>query len=363
MANDKVDPRVAKAQALTQKVNQQYGHLAGMTGDNGYSLQAVPSGSLMYDFQSMIGGHPIGQFVEVFGAPSIGKTTIMGSGALRGAQSMGMLTGVIALEPNVDENWLIEHGVNLDYNIIARPDNGEEAFGILHDWVYSGDVGYILFDSIGALSSNKANESDKSQAYGESALITWGVKRVMMRAWKNDVGVMFVNQQRDDTKARIAGLVESGGGWGMKHCMTIRTHIKPGKDRYTVKMSDGMQMTDVAIGGQVVCNFKKHKAGEAMGKSARFDFYHKHADGYPFGVDVTTDVINTGKVSGVIEQAGAYYKHRTFPGGKIKSKEGVGEYLRENSEALAEIRKDVMDVMVQRSKTAVKTKPDLVAVS
>ena len=359
MTNTKPDPRIAKAQALAAKANEDYGHLAGWTGHNQIKLRAVPSGSLMYDFQSGIGGHPMGQFVEVFGAPEIGKTTIMGGGALRNAQGMGMLTGVIALEPNIDEDWMIEHGVNLDYNVIARPDNGEEAFGLLHDWVYSGAVDYILFDSIGALSSAKANDSDKAQAFGESALITWGVKRVLARAWKNDVGVMFINQQRDDTKSRISGLVDSPGGHGFKHCMTVRTHIKPGKDRYTVKMDDGGdKKIDVMIGRQYVCNFKKHKAAESSGKGARFDFYFKHVEGYPFGFDVAADVINTAKVAGVFEGSG-WLKHRTFPGGKLNGKAAVAEFLANKPEALVEIRNDVMAEMLKRKRHAEKTKPQL----
>lgn len=354
----KVDPRIAKAQELAAKANSDYGHLTGMTGHNGYNLRSVPSGSLMYDFQSMIGGHPMGQFCEQFGAPEIGKTTIMGGGVLRNAQAMGMLTGIIALEPNIDENWMMEQGINLDYNIIVRPDNGEEAFGLLHDWIYSGAVNYILFDSIGALSSAKEQESDKSQAYGTSSLITWGVRRVLARAWKNDVGVMFINQQRDDTKSKIAGLVDSPGGHAFKHAMSVRTHVKPGKDRYTVKMSDGEVMKDVMIGRQIVCTFKKNKVAEASGKGARFDFYSKHAEGYPFGIDVAADIINTAKVAGVFEGSG-WLKHRTFPKGKLNGKAAVAEFLADHPDAMMEIRKDVMDEMVRRRTRAIKTKPDL----
>lgn len=362
MSDDKPDPRIAKARAIAAKANQDYGHLTGMTGNNGYVLNAVPSGSLMYDLQTGIGGHPIGQFVECFGAPEIGKTTMMGGGALRNAQAMGMLTGIIALEPNVDENWMMEQGINLDHNIIVRPDNGEEAFGLLHDWIYSGDVQYILFDSIGALSSAKANDSDKAQAFGDSALITWGVKRVLVRAWKNDVGVMFINQQRDVKNAKVAGLVDSGGGWGFKHCMTIRTHVKPGKDRWYTNTHDGEETKKQMVGQQVVCTFKKNKASGGSDKAARFDFYSKHVEGFPFGVDVAADVISAAKVSGVFEGTG-WLKHRTFPKGKLNGKAAVAEFLAENPEALVEIRKDVMDVMVTRRAHAVKIKPELEVVN
>lgn len=358
----KPDPRISKAQALTQATVQKYGHLSAVTGETGYKINTISTGSLLWDYMTGIGGHPMGNYFEVFGANTIGKTTIVGAGALCSAQAQGMLTGTIAVEPDVDEMWLAKHGVNPDYNVIARPDNGEEAFELLHDWIASGAVDFILFDSIGAISSQKEQDSDKPQAYGNSALISWGIKRDVVQAWKKNIGVMFLNQVRDDTKAKIAGLVDSPGGHTFKHTMRMRTHIKPGKGRYTVKMSDGHENKDVLVGRQLVVSFKKNKAAQALGRSARFDFYHIESDKYPFGFDVTTDVLAAAKVSGVFEGSG-WIKHRTFPGGKINGKEKLGEFIADHPEVLPIIRDDVIKVMLETAaKKKKEPKPTLKAV-
>lgn len=349
------DRRAELAQQLKTQAVQKYGHQFAVTGRNDYKQGIVSTGSLLWDYMTGIGGHKLGAASEVFGAPEIGKTTIAGFSALRNAQAQGMVTGLIAVEPNVDEKWMIKHGVNPEYNVLARPDNGEEAFGILYDWVYGGDVGFIVFDSIGAVNSNKAIESDKPQAYGNSALISWGVPRIIARAWKNHTGLLFINQQRDDTKSKIAGLVESPGGWAFKHAMTTRTHLKPGKDRYTTKM--GSPSEDVLIGRQIIATFKKNKAAESLGKSARFDFYHVETDDNPFGFDVAADIISAAKVSGVFEGAG-WLKWHGFPKGKLNGKAAVADWIAENPERLEDIRQEVLGKMrEQEAKLVAKKNP------
>lgn len=348
---EKKDARLERAQQTQMKTQQAYGLQSASTGRGSRkAIETISTGSLLWDYMSGIGGHGLGIFEESFGAPSIGKTTVVAGGALRSAHAQGMVTGIIAVEPDVDEDWMEQQGVNPDYNVVARPDNGDEAFGMLHDWIYDKAVDYIVFDSIGAVSSAKEQDSDKAQAFGNSALISWGVKRVAARAWKNGIGVLFINQQRDDTRSKIAGLVESGGGWAFKHAMKIRTHIKPGKDRYTVKMDvgDGPK-ADVMVGRQLVVTFKKNKAAQALGRSARFDFYHIETDDYPFGIDVAADVISAGKVSGVIEGTG-WYKHPMFPKGKLQGKNAVAEFFAENPEKVWDIREEVLAKMREDQK-------------
>lgn len=341
----KVDPRVARAQKEKSELEKKYGVYAGATGRSTHKQGAVPTGSLAWDYASGVGGWLFGESAEVFGSPSIGKTTIAIFNYLRNAQSMGMLTGVIATEPNVKEDWMEKHGINLDHNLIARPDNGEEAFGILHDWVYNKGVDAIAFDSIGGISSAKEQDADKPQAFGNAALIAWGVKRVVARAWKHEIPILYVNQQRDDNKSRIAGLVESPGGWAFKHAMTTRVHLKPGKDQYKIKMDDGEEKKDVTVGRQVIANYKKNKGAEANGRSARFDFFHIDTDGdYPFGFDVAKDVFTAAKMAGIFG-SGTWLEHPIFPNGKINGKEKAKEFIGEHPEVVPEIREEVLAVM------------------
>jgi hypothetical protein len=106
---------------------------------------------------------------------------------------------------------------------------------------------------------------------------------------------------------------------------------------------------DKMVGRQVIASFKKAKTHNALGSSARFDFYHVDTDGeYPFGVDVAKDVIATAKIAKVFEASGAWLKHKTFPGGKLNGQKAVGEFLANKPEALQQIRSEVLDVMNQR---------------
>lgn len=344
----KIDPRMERARKAAEKINKDYGEKAGSAGKTDYAQGVISTGSLAWDFASGSGGHLIGECIEVFGPPSIGKTTIAGFSAIRSAQAQGILTGIIAVEPNVKEDWMEKHGINIDHNVIARPDTGEEAFAIIKDWVYNKTVDFIIFDSIGAISSEKEQDSEKPQAFGNAAIIAWGVKAIVARAWKNNIGIMFINQQRDDNKARIAGLVDSPGGWAFKHAMTTRIHLKPGKDKYKIKISDGVENKDVTVGQQIIAIYKKNKGSESNGRSARFDFYYVDVEGLPFGFDVGQDVFTAARMAGVFKPSGAWLEHDVFPNGKIQGKEKAQQYIAEHPEVIPQIRQEVLAIMHQK---------------
>lgn len=339
-----VDPRIALALEQASRINQRHGQKTAFVGNNPYATKSIPSPSLLFDYMSGIGGLPDNAPVEVFGAPSIGKTSIWGYGAIRNAQAMGKLTGIIALEPTYDDNWVIKNGINPDYNVVAYPDNLDEAFEIYHDWIYGNIIDYILFDSlVGATTEADMGEGAKARPGGQAKTITWNLQRTVMRQAKNGIGSMFINQQRDDTKARIPGMVESPGGWALKHLALMRIHVKPGKERYMMKI-DGQ---DKMVGREVVALLKKAKAHNALGSSARFDFYHVDTHGeYPFGVDVAKDIINAGMIAKVIETKGAWYYHDDFPNGKLNGKKAVSQFLADKPEAVQQIRTQVLDAMV-----------------
>lgn len=340
-----VDRRTKQAVSLTEKFNKKFGDKAAVTGKGAFPpMEVIPTPSLFLDHALGTGGWPLGVSIEVFGVNHLGKTGLFGYGAISAAQKAGHLTAIIATEPDFDEKWAIKCGIDPDMNLVLRPDNGEEAFGMLQDLVLDGTVKFILFDSIGALSANKELDSDKPQAFGNSSLITWGVKRVAMRAYKNGISIMYLNQVRDDTKSHMTGLVESPGGHALKHVCAIRIHIKPGKDRYSVKVNNGSTQEDKMVGREIVASFKKNKAGDSSTASARFDWYFKDSELSPFGVDYVKDIINAAKVTGVFKGSG-WLKYENFPDGKLNGKAAVAKFLEENPKIIEQIRKDVLSKM------------------
>lgn len=343
--------RETQIRALEQardKAREKYGEKAVALGNEKYTHNVVPSPSLMLDYKLGTGGFPYGHAVEVFGDNGLGKTSAIGYGTLANVQRQGNLPAIIAAEPIFDEAWAMQHGVDPELCLIKRPDNAEEAFEMLHDLVYGNLIDYILFDSIGALAArSETAEGGKKKAYGISGTVTSGLNATMPRLWKNNIGLMLINQQRQDTSAQANMIMyESPGGEALKHHCAQRIHLKPGKNRYTVKMGSGDDAENVLVGRELVCTFKKNKLAMNT-KGARFDFFHIATDEYgPVGVDRIDDIIRTGKVTGVMKETSkGWPEHHTFPKGKLHGPAAVAKFLSEQPEAEVIIREEVLAKM------------------
>jgi recombination protein RecA len=350
------DDRKKRAEKLAAEGIEKYGQFAAITGSTRVKTTFYSSGSPTLDYMLGTGGFPSNGFVEVFGPPEIGKSTIFISGVLASVQRAGGITAIIATEPNVDEDWLARHGVNPDYNVVYRPDTGEDAFEILKDLVFNRRVDYFGFDSIAGISSAKAQDSDKPQAFGNAALIANGINNVRSAAYKNNVGGIFINQIRDLKNPKGLPMVKPPGGWAVKHAAGIRLQIKPGKNKTVIKVpsSDnkgGGATEDLIIGKEIRVVIDKDNYAEQLGSQAVFWFYHIEAPDYPFGIDYFTDLFNIAKVTGVITGAG-WLNHEVFPDGKIQGAPAAKKYLEDNPKAAEQIQKEVTAIMHKREDQA-----------
>lgn len=346
--------KAAQLKELKQEadgLNRDYGHLTGSLGSSEYKLNVIPTGIMALDYELGIGGWPIGSPVEIFGPPDIGKSSVIGFSAIKSAQQQGMTAGIIALEPNFDEAWAIKNGVDPDLVVIARPDNGEDAFSILHRWVNRPVVpDFILFDSIGAVLRESETQADgKMAAGGQAGLITWGVKRVLAPCWKNNKTVMFLNQIRDVMNSRFPA-VESPGGHALKHSCDIRVQLKPGKDKYVKHRGTKEDGYDELVGQKLIAVIKRNKRSEGSNRKASFDFYQKETEDHPVGIDVAADVIATGTKTGVIQKNGGWLSHPSFPGDKhhLNGPAKVRDFLDMHPQVVEEIRQEVLTKMLER---------------
>lgn len=343
---------VARKDALN-KYGTEYVRLDNHT----FSLDVVPSPSLMLDYKLGIGGFPYGAGVEVYGANRLGKSSAVLYPTLANVQKQGKLPCLIAMEPRLvtdaDKRWALKIGLDPDGLHILYPDTVEDLFLMLRDLVFGNMVDYIGIDSLGgAGTASSAKEDGKKKAYGISGETTDGLNAIMPRLYKNNQGLMIINQQRHDTSGMARPgmkLYESPGGEALKHHMRIRINLKPGANRYTTKIEG----ETVLVGRELIAHMKKNNMSEASEKKASFDFFHIETDQYGFGVDTTQDVINVGKITGVLK-GGTWIEHETFPNGKLNGKAKVGEFLRENPNAYQIIRQQVLEVMMQNELKAAK---------
>lgn len=343
---------------VAQKYVQRYGQQAAASGRFNPPKDVIPTGILALDYALGVGGWPKGHISTVFGPRDIGKSSVIGLNAIKSIQAQGQKAAIVAVEPGFDPYWAERHGVDLDGLLILWPDDGQEAFDMLYDTVLDDEFGLTVFDSIGKVQRpSEAGEKGKAGQGGASALISWGVSRILTPVWKRQKTVLFLNQVRDDMGARFP-LLRQPGGHALEHCSSVIVQLKPGKDKYTIK-EDG---EDILIGRELVAVINRNKTDEGTGKRAKFDFFQKETDAYPFGIDVAADVINTGKRTGVIKGS-TWLSHDAFPDGKLNGKPAVAKFIAERPEVVSVIRAEIVQVMEERKAQATPTKPDLEVVN
>ena len=345
--------RRGELDALAADLTRSFGKDTAVRGGLQKALKSVPTGSLALDFELGTGGWPLGYLYCVFGPRDIGKSSMIGLSAVRNAQAQGLNVAWIALEP-FDESWARKNGCEPDDMLIGYPTTGEEAFGMLLKIVESRAVDFVVFDSIGAVISEKEMGDDgKPRVGGQAGLITWAVKSIAPVAYKNDVGVMLLNQVRDNMASRIPGLVQQPGGHALEHHSSIIVQLKRGKDKYTVKEFG----TDVQIGQAIVAHILRNKHRTGTGHKALFDYYFGEAEGYPFGIDEFQDILTVGKRTGVITVRGSMYD---LPDGStIKGWKAVVEHLEDRPDTMVMIRDGVLQAMIDgNDRTVLEVVPE-----
>jgi RecA/RadA recombinase len=348
------DKRLERLAATRDQMRQSYGGKAAyLASEMTYARDAISTGWLMLDYVLGIGGVATNHQTEVFGKNDIGKSSLVGLGTLRSAQAMGKLVAIVALEPSFDPQYAEKHGLDLERALILYPDDGVQAFEMTHGLVTGKETGgipvvdYVMFDSIGAVLREEEAEKGTPSAYGASQLITSATKANLMPCFKNNVGVMYINQVRADTKARVTGLYDSPGGEALKHNVMQRIQIGPNGSPYRLNV-DGSK--NVIVGGPLKATVKRNKLAEGSGQVAECDFYHKEVEGLPFGIDTTKDVIATAMMAGVFNKSGAWYSHPSFPADKkgehkLQGAPAIDAFFKEHPQSIEAIRADVLAVM------------------
>lgn len=114
------------------------------------SLEAIPTGSLRLDLALGAGGISCGQFVEISGAESSGKTTLC-QHIIAEAQQMGRLCAWIDTDHSFNPAYAARCGVDLKRLLFASPPDAEQAFGILETLIGTEPGIVAVLDSVDAL--------------------------------------------------------------------------------------------------------------------------------------------------------------------------------------------------------------------
>lgn len=319
--------------------------------DPGFKVAAIPTGSLALDYAIGKGGWPMGVIVQVYGARDVGKSSLVGLNAVRNAQAMGLKAVWIAIEAGFDYKWAELNGVDIDEEnlLVLDPTNAEEAFGLLYKVVTSNaaqkqEIGVVIFDSVGAvLSEGEMDEDGKMKMGGQSGLITYGIKKVQKAIERNNILAIVINQIRDNLNSPIPS-VKPSGPHALHHHSNLIVHLQPKHPPFKTKVNGD----DIIIGYTVIAKIKRSKKTQGSDQVAFIDYYIAQVDGYPFGIDVVTDVVNVSRKLGLKSlNETSNGRWEMDDGTKIHGAKQLRAYLEEHPEFYNAIKQEVNEAILK----------------
>lgn len=157
---------------------------------------------MQLDLGLKIGGLPEGRVIEVFGQESTMKTSLC-LAALAQKQSRRLEAGVfdkrdliLDLEHSMTDPFLEGFGIDLDQCIILQPNSAEEALQVSIDYVKSGAIDIVLFDSVDAMQNEKQQRRQVGEADvgGISKDMAFAMRQISKLAVQYNTTYLFINQ-------------------------------------------------------------------------------------------------------------------------------------------------------------------------
>ncbi len=289
-------------------------------------LQVIPTGSLVLDIATGIGGYPRGRVIEIFGPESSGKTTLA-LNAIAQAQIGGGIAAFIDAEHALDINYAQKLGVKIEDLLVSQPDTGEQALEVTEALVRSGAVDIIAIDSVAALVPRAEIEGEMGDSLPglQARLMSQALRKLTAAISKSLTTVVFINQIRMKIGVMFGSPETTTGGTALKFYSSMRLDI-----RRIENIKDNQE----TIGGRVRVKVVKNKVAPPF-KQAEFDIYFNE------GISRVGELVDLGVEKGIIEKSGAWY---SYGGNRIgQGRENAKEFLKNNIEVSKEIESKIIE--------------------
>jgi len=299
------------------------GTIMRLGGVRKVDVDVIPTGSPSLDLALGVGGIPRGRIIEIYGAESSGKTTLV-LHIVAEIQKKGGKAAFVDSEHALDPEYASKIGVKTKELLISQPDNGEQALDIVEALVRSGAIDLIIVDSVAALTPKAEIEGAMGdQQIGlQARLMSRALRKLAAIAHRTNTAIIFTNQTRMQIGMMMFGNpVTTPGGKALKFYSSVRIELKR---RAQIKKGDEI------IGSRIKAKVVKNKVAPPF-KETEFDILYKE------GISYYGDLLNMGIKEDIITKKGITY---TF--GQIKL--GVGfeaarTFLKENPKIGKELLK------------------------
>ena len=312
---------------IMKDMNKEWGGDVIRKGVSEYDYKRIPFTSPRLNYITH-GGLPVGKLIEFYGEEHGGKTTTaLDSIANYQNTDDGRTVLYVDAENTLDSVWATRLGVDVDSMIIMNPTSqgAETIFEKTLRIIETGEIGFVVIDSLGVMMSNQAYEkSVEEKTYGGIAMaLTNFSKQAEGLCHKNECTLIGINQMRADMNSTYGGKTTTGGmAW--KHNVSVRLGFSKGYS-FDSKYAKVASTVENPYGNIVNVAMTKNKT---CPPDRRNGFYTLV---YSKGIDYLYDLTEVCMKYGVIEKSGSWYYLKDVANGeeikKLQGQYAVSEFL------------------------------------
>ncbi|MBM4352997.1 MAG: recombinase RecA [Deltaproteobacteria bacterium] len=316
--------------AVIKAVEKQFGKgtLMSMATGAQERVKTFPSGSLGLDLALGTGGVPRGRVIEVFGPESSGKTTLS-LHMIAEAQKAGLITAFIDAEHALDIRYAAKLGVNVEEMLISQPDYGEQALDIAAALAAMGGIGFIVVDSVAALTPKAEIEGEMGDHHVglQARLMSQAMRKLTAVSAKAGTTILFINQIRNKIGVMFGSPETTTGGNALKFYSSVRIEIRRLATLKTGETATGNRVRIKVVKNKLAPPFQEAETDIVFGK----------------GFDTTGELLDLGVRMGLLSKSGAWFSYGEERIGQ--GREAAAAYLEENLRTREELGTAIRQVI------------------
>jgi recombination protein RecA len=287
-------------------------------------VPAIPTGSILLDAVTGIGGIPRGRVTEIYGPESSGKTTLT-LHVIANAQRKGGVAAFIDAEHALDITYAEKLGLDIENLLVSQPDTGEQALEIAEVLVRSGAVDVVVIDSVAALVPRAEIEGEMGASHVglQARLMSQALRKVTGAISRSNTAVVFTNQIREKIGVMFGNPETQPGGRALKFYASLRLDI-----RRIASIKDGNDQ----VGNRTRVKVVKNKCAPPF-RQAEFDIMFNQ------GISRSGELVDLAAEHDIISKSGAWYSYGDTRIGQ--GRENAKTFLDENADIAGEIEAKV----------------------
>lgn len=281
---------------IADELNEKSGKTIAFYGNDRRveKVDVIPTGIMPLDFALGTGGIPRGRITDIYGLPSVGKSTICFT-LMAQAHKLGLECALVDAEYSYYPEYVKSFGVDTDKLLVIQPDCFEEAAEAIEAMVRN-KTGLIVIDSVSSLVPRPEAEAEHGKAPMaiQARLMSQMLRKIVSPVSKNNTALVCINQMRVNMMSTNPyDKYTVTGGWALKFYSSVRIEVK----KLTAIMG---KKGEEQLGYNTGFTIKKNKLARP-GLSCEIPYL------FGEGFNADGDIVEMAVKKGLITQQGAWY--------------------------------------------------------